>query len=386
MAVPQYPLEIWAKEDYHLPNADNPNKIRPIDDLWRKGYDKGQRPNAEGWNYMWYMQTTWLDHIYSEQIPGLNDKFLQKSLNLSDVPDKAAALANLGAYNKAESDQRFVNVEGDTMTGPLTVPRINFPASATDKAWIETISPKDDKTFFDFSIADNYGDKNGANNNVDVMRWRFTPTGGLPTFSMLELHADTSNSAYMELAGKFWARDIYSNTNLTCNGTVSGQTGTFSGNVVGNYLQSRSTIDIVGVGTQATYTSNGDVFGPAWNVSGNLSLKNYIDTRATTSAGLGQGSGWFKDDKTGYIHQWAVGRWRLYGDEGFESVNFPIPFPNECLSVNCGTQLQAEDGYTDIWGQAVSWNRTSTRVVGQWTGGENAWNTAVRVIVWAVGR
>lgn len=386
MAVPQFPIEIWAEEDYHLPNADNPNKIRPIDDLWAKGYDKGQRPNVEAWNYLWYMQTTWLQYMYSEQIPGLDDRFLQKSLNLSDVPNKAAALTNLGVYSKSESEARYVNITGDTMTGALGTPRINFPASSSDTAWIETVSPSADKTFFDFGISDNFGDKTSPTTNVDVMRWRFTPTGGLPTFSMVELHADTANSAYMEVSGRVWARSLVSNSTISATGLISGGSANISGSLVAGYLQSQSTLDIISGGTQATYTSNGDVFGPAWDVGGNLSLKNYINTRQTTSADLSQERGWYKDEKTGYIHQWAVGQWKGYADESFDTITWPIPFPTACLSVNVGTQLQAESNKADGFGQVAAWNANNCRACVQWAGDDGKWEVGIRTIVWAVGR
>lgn len=385
MAVPQFPLEIWAEEDYHLPNADNPNKIRPIDDLWAKGYDKGQRPDVEAWNYLWYMQTSWLQYMYSEQIPGLDDRFLQKSLNLSDIPNKAAALTNLGVYSKTESEARYVNVTGDTMTGALGTPRINFPASNTDTAWIETVSPSDDKTFFDFGISDNFGDKNNQASSVDVMRWRFTPSDGQPTFSMLELHAETASSAFMELSGKLWVRDFYSNTDAVVNGKMSSTTAGVNGLLEAGRITSYGRLIVSYGGMNSEVTNNGDVFGPVWNVSGNTSLKNYIDTRSTTSADLGQERGWFKDEKTGYITQWCVGSWRGYDDERFETVSFPIPFPNECLSVNCGTQLQAETNKADGFGEVAAWDKNGARICVQWSG-QGDWNTGIRAIIWAVGR
>lgn len=390
MARPSVPIEVWAVQDIELPVAHTPNKRRPINDLWDKGYDKGQRPSVQAWNYMWNMQSDWIRYLVEEAVPGLDDKYLKKDLNFSDVPNKVLARNNLGVYSKVESDAAFVDVKGDTMTGPLTVPRVNFNAAATDYAYIEASSPSADKTFFDFTLGDNPGEKGAA--GVDVMRFRFIPGGaggpgtGVP-FSMVEIHADSASSAWMEVAGTVWARRIISNTNIEAgNGSISTATAWTSGQADFAQLNSRSNITVQHSGRAAYYQENGDVSGTIWgDGTNNGSLKGYIDNRATTSAGLGQERGWFKDEKTGYIHQWAVGQWKGWSDESFDSITWPIPFPNECLSVMVGIQLERESNQADGFGQVANWDRNGCRACVQWPG-TGSWEVGQRTIVWSVGR
>ncbi len=70
----------------------------------------------EEFNYVLNMVTAWAKYITGEQIPGLDSRFLRISQNLADV-SKATARTNLDVWSKTESDTRYVNVSGDTMTG-----------------------------------------------------------------------------------------------------------------------------------------------------------------------------------------------------------------------------------------------------------------------------
>lgn len=233
MAIPVNAIEVWAKDDYTLPNAHTINKIRPINDLWAKGYDKGQRPDVQAWNYVWNNTTAWLKYITEEQVPGLDSRFLKKDLNLSDIPNKATAMTNLGVYSKTESDGRFVNVTGDVMTGALTTPQLNFVASSTDVAYITTTNPAADVTYFDFVVGDNPGTVGTA--PADSMRFRFAPSS-FATFTMLELNAITTSTALAKLTGNFVATGSVTASSLSVTGlaavsslSVSSNTATVGG-------------------------------------------------------------------------------------------------------------------------------------------------------------
>lgn len=386
MAVPDYPLEVWAWDAYHLPNADRPNKIRPIDDLWQKGYDMGQRPDVEAWNYMWYMQTSWLKYLSDERIPELDTRFLRKDLNLSDLANKAVARTNLDVYSKGESEARYVNVTGDEMTGPLKAPRINFPsATLNDLAWIETVVPAQDRTYLDFGIGDNFGDKSSG--EVDVIRWRFSSLSGIPAYSLMELHAQAENRAFLEVYGSANIRDdLRVGQNMSVYGQldVAGNINT-PGAVTAAYARIDGNLDLRNPGNHAqvaTHHVDGNISGSIWGGY----LKDYIDTKTVTEAALGQERGWYRDHKTGFIIQWAVGQWKGWNDETFDTITFPIPFPNECLTVNVGLQLQAESNRADGFGQVAGWNATMCRACVQWPSGSSSWETGMRTIVWAIGR
>lgn len=230
MAQPTIPIQIWAESDIVLPNAHTANKISPIADLWEKGWDLGEKPACEELNYVLNMMTWWMSYISTEQIPGMANDYLRKDQNLNDVVNKSTARTNLDVYSKAEGDNRYVNVEGDTMTGTLTVPRITFPSDASDTAHITTTLGTD-QTYLDFVIGDNPGVAGQA--NVDIMRFRFVPvnnSGTISPFNMMELNATSNGVALLKVQGNITA------TGTTTTGTVSSTTINNGGNIQTNSL------------------------------------------------------------------------------------------------------------------------------------------------------
>lgn len=219
MAAPTVPIEIWAYGDIVLPNTHELNKSRPIDDLWNKGWDMGEKPSCEEFNYVLNMVTAWAKYITGEQIPGLDGRFLRISQNLADLANKATARTNLDVWSKGESDTRYVNVSGDTMTGTLSVPRLDFQASSSDFAYITTTNPESDWTYFDFVLGDNPG--TAGSSGVDSMRFRFTPSGG-SIFNMMELNAISATAALCRVTGNIIA------TGSIQGATMNATTGTFT--------------------------------------------------------------------------------------------------------------------------------------------------------------
>lgn len=71
MAKPTNPIVVWAAQDVNLPGTGRPNKSKPIDDLLAKGYDKGQKPAAEEFNYILNMSSGWIAWIVNEKFPAL---------------------------------------------------------------------------------------------------------------------------------------------------------------------------------------------------------------------------------------------------------------------------------------------------------------------------
>ena len=121
MARPDIDIEVWAAESYTLPNAQTINKIRPIDDLWRKGYDMGEKPDVQAWNYVWNMQTQWMLYMQEEQLPGLDTLYLKRTGNLAELQDKVASRTNLSVYSKAETDDRYLQLTGGSLSGGLKI-------------------------------------------------------------------------------------------------------------------------------------------------------------------------------------------------------------------------------------------------------------------------
>lgn len=104
MAKPKDPIYVWAAADVNLPGTGRPNKSKPIDDLLAKGYDKGQKPAAEEFNYILNLTTGWLDWVVNEKFPELE----------ADIDRR---LSELEARLKAEiSDLRdYVNTKVDEL-------------------------------------------------------------------------------------------------------------------------------------------------------------------------------------------------------------------------------------------------------------------------------
>ena len=153
--APVLPLEIWAESDLVLPNSGRQNKVRPIDDLWQKGWDKGQKPDCEAFNYLLNLYGQWLQYVL-DRVDSESADFLRTARNLADVLNKAEARKNLDVYSKGEAKNAFVNVTGDTMTGPLSLSRINFTgADSTDFFWLECHNHSDLGTsHLDFVLGD----------------------------------------------------------------------------------------------------------------------------------------------------------------------------------------------------------------------------------------
>lgn len=215
MATPSIPIEIWAAGDVILPNTHGENKIRPIDDLWLKGWDMGEKPACEEFNYVLHMMTSWIKYVTGDQIPELDTRFLRRSENLSDLADKETSRVNLDVWSRSEADNRYVNVTGDTMIGALSLPRLNFQPSETDTAYITTTNPASDWTYWDFVLGDNPG--TAGTNGVDSIRFRFSPSGNSGMFTMMELNAISSSAALCKVTGNVVATGTVQGTNV--NGT-----------------------------------------------------------------------------------------------------------------------------------------------------------------------
>lgn len=84
MAKPKDPIYVWAAADVNLPGTGRPNKSKPIDDLLAKGYDKGQKPAAEEFNYVLNMTSAWVNWIVNEKFPELEAEIAQLLADLEN--------------------------------------------------------------------------------------------------------------------------------------------------------------------------------------------------------------------------------------------------------------------------------------------------------------
>ncbi|KAF1367125.1 phage tail protein [Yokenella regensburgei] len=144
--------------------------------------------------------------------------------------------------------------------------------------------------------------------------------------------------------------------------------------------------------------TNGDVNGTIWNGWLNTWLNNQfaardagINDRATydyvnnrTHWWTNGESGWWKDENTGFIYQWTVGPW-VKDDEGIYPVGFPMRFPNQCCTVNVGSQSQGDGNRNDANAVVYGWNQDICQVQMN-IPGESSWWHPMRAIIFAIGR
>lgn len=148
----------------------------------------------------------------------------------------------------------------------------------------------------------------------------------------------------------------------------------------------------------AVYQNDGNINGTIWG--GYLSnwlnnqfnaRDNNINTRATwdhvnnrTHWWTDGERGWWKDENTGFIYQWTVGPWRKE-DEQIDTVGFPMRFPNQCCTVNVGSQSQGGGNRNDATAVVYGWNQDNCQVQMN-VPGESSWWNPMRAIIFAIGR
>lgn len=342
MAKPNIELEVWAEETYQLPNALTENKVRPITDLWRKGYDLGQKPDCQAWNYVWFMLSSWLKYIEEEEIPSMGLNFLKKDGALADLFDIPAARLNLEVYSTKESDDRYLKLSGGSLTGGLKIgghTEIDT-SEGLSILWSDALSTKT-------SYLINRG------------------TGGF-VFKSVDDQGVESGKVHIQSDGSIISPATLGASKLEVTGSseVSGEA-------------SSKTLTVQETATVAGKNIARSVNGNEADINGDITLP------ATTEASK-NARGWWRDNSTGMIFQWTYGSWRSYNDERLETVSFPIAFPNACLSVNTGTQTQAESSGADAWGVVAGFDKNGCRVQTQWSGA-NTWDTGIRCVIFAIG-
>ncbi len=148
----------------------------------------------------------------------------------------------------------------------------------------------------------------------------------------------------------------------------------------------------------AAYQVDGNISGSIWGGYLNNWLSNQfnardnnISTRATwdhvnsRSHWWTDGErGWWKDENTGFIYQWTVGPWRKE-DEQIDTVGFPMRFPNQCCTVNVGSQSQGGGNRNDATAVVYGWNQDNCQVQMN-VPGESSWWNPMRTIIFAIGR
>jgi len=112
MVQPIDPLVIWAEDNINLPVSGQPNKIIPQESLRKTGWDEGQKPSCEEFNYILNNLAQYIHYYGTEK----TQEFLTKAANLSDLNDVVAARNNLSVYSQAQVNAKQINT-GVGLTG-----------------------------------------------------------------------------------------------------------------------------------------------------------------------------------------------------------------------------------------------------------------------------
>lgn len=293
MAQPTY-YPLWAMEDTTLPNTDQTNKIRPKTTLRETGWDKGQIPSAEEFNWQLNNIYQWIYFINEESLP----LYLPKTgTSLSFSGD----ITGTATWN------------GDSTTSvELTSATLN---AATSDPTVNTLVKRDGGGGF------------GALQNI----YGYAPAGKNFDYRIY----DQANSNVQK--GSF-AWDRSGDVLTIYKGTTTAKTSEivlYDGRVELTSPRSRSAqgTNIADL-TRKDYVDN--------QISSNIStldstLRSYIDSKSTASFAT---NGYWKDVNTGIIIQWgSITLPTVAAPQTSGNVTFPITFPNAVYSITANPKV-----------------------------------------------
>ncbi|MDP8629875.1 hypothetical protein QZQ49_09250 [Serratia marcescens] len=356
-----------------------------------------------------------------------NGLFLQKSKNLADLQNKAEGRKNLGVYSKEENDNTFLPNAGGKVSGEIqSTSADNYRIVAGDygtfwrndgnNVYLMLTKAKDPygtwndlrpmtvdvKTGF---VTLGHGGKIGGSlsvgNELHVAgNGNFNGTGfitknGLNSYSNKSGNHHQTNGLRLQGAGNLFV-DIYHHEQIgeyhelgihVANGGGDGWFGFRPDG--GLYLNGPGPSLSVGAAKMA---SDGNILGSCW---GNKWLWDAVIERVNGRVDWGAfrnrthwwtdgERGWWKDENTGFIYQWTVGPWRK-DDERIDTVGFPMRFPNQCCTVNVGSQSQGGGNRNDATAVVYGWNQDDCQVQMN-VPGESSWWQPMRAIIFAIGR
>ncbi|WP_145510122.1 MULTISPECIES: hypothetical protein [Yersinia] len=321
---------------------------------------------------------------------------LQKTQNLSDVANKATALANLGALpanGTAAAATKLATprtIAGKSFDGTANIligagdvgalPSNGTAVSATKLANARTIAGKS----FDGT----------ANISIGA-----TDVGALPTSG-----GALTNALSINTGGRGLALIAPDDSETLYIQGISGTAPAVPRWYLGNALSDNSRVDLNNYKTGASfqlgddayitkplringsitsgvtiYGTNGDINGAVWG--GGL-LSTYINAMRSTSSMVAH-NGWWRDPVSKMIIQWCTGP-GVVNETKNVVTNFPIPFPSACLIANVSTKNPAQDTNSDLFFQVASWDKNSAVCILQMPGSATS-GAALYPIVIAIG-
>lgn len=293
MAQPTY-YPLWATEDTTLPNTDQTNKIRPKTTLREIGWDKGQIPSAEEFNWLFNNMYQWIYYLNEEALP-------------TYLPINGTSLSFTGDITGTATwsgdSTTSVELSSATLNAATTLPTSNtlFKRGSTgggDLSSLRVINSSNSNIYF-CDTTSTYRAVLG-----------YVPTGGYTSLSSLNGTA----------AGVSQSVTLYQDRVEISNPRSFSSQGSET-----NALTRKDYVDNQVTSLNETINNL------------NASLTNYINGRSTSSFAT---SGWWKDVNTGLIIQWgSITLPTTTAPQTNGNVTFPITFPNAVYSITANPQV-----------------------------------------------
>lgn len=294
MAQPTYYPD-WATEDTTLPSTGQTNKVRPKNSLLTIGWDKGQIPSAEEFNWELNNLGQWIRYLNDEVIAGLPNVYLPK----------------IGTQLTFEGDiSGTATWNGDAVTSvTLSSATLN---SATSDPIANTLVKRDNSGNADFS-------------QIRVVN-----------SSNANLYLGESSAAYRCVLGYVASENYTSLSSL--NGTPEGVNQSVS--LYPDRIEISKPRSASAQGNNNADLTRKDYVDS--QISSNIStldstLRSYIDSKSTASFA---DNGYWKDVNTGTIIQWgSITLPTIAAPQTSGNVTFPITFPNAVYSITANAKV-----------------------------------------------
>lgn len=315
MSKPDY-LPIWASEDTTLPATGETNKVRPKESLRTIGWDMGQIPTAEEWNWQFNNMYQWIEY-FSEFYAAATDAATADTLALRD------STGSLHFYN-LYVDNNLEVTGTSSLTGAITATG-NITSSGTN-TW------SGDNTFSNPTLFNGSVTMEGAAIS-DLIVDGEASFKNITNFNG-NINSEGTNdwSGTQEISGEIQSSGV--NTWTAAN-TFSG-TVTFSGDITSTGTNSFSGVN--------TFSDQLNLQSSSLTTDGYTYLPN------------------------GVIMQWGyvalADMTQFDSAEGYSTVTLPKAFPTGFLGGSCTVKTSTPSAGSDCWGQLVG-TPTSTQITVQ---------------------
>lgn len=325
MSKPDY-LPLWATSTTTLPATGQTNKVRPKESLQTIGWDMGQIPTAEEWNWQFNNMYLWIEY-FADLYANATDLATADTLALRDDTG-SLNFYNLYVDNNLEVDGASSFTGASSFSGDVSLVKLSATGSITSSGsntWSGNNTFSGAITFTGDITADKVSIENLTVSTEAVFSSTVNITGAI-----------TSSGSNIWSGAQSFTGTLNSSGNNTWNGTNS-----FSAAVTFT-----STITISG-----TSTFSGAIVSTGTNTfSGVNTFSNKLNLQSSNLSSNG-----YTYLPNGVIMQWgyvALSDMIQFNDyEGYSTVTLPIAFPTGFLGGSCTVKTSQVSADSDCWGQ-----------------------------------